>query len=410
MRDSEFLQLLVARFEVSNTNPTLSASLSSSQSGSTPTRQSPAEQLLATRIRVLELLARWINEFFPGLKHAVDFHQRVKEFLTAADELCVDEQLIESFPVAEFLEFKSMFAQLKVTPYINQPISYPGTVPMWDFHVVDVLTVDADTIAHQLALIDSDLLAASPPLLLFHFHHIDSDDDLRIRTECNSVHALYSRFALVRQWVLTEIVKQRDLGARVEIIERFIRIAIKCEALSDFLSADAIAQGLHSAYVSRLLSTWAVCTQSYFSLMRASVSLILISASLCLSISASLSLSCACSVQTLSRKTSNSFKEFLSAFGNRNNIAEYSKLVEEGRPLVPNMEELANELSSASKQQYVNTSAMVRLARICSHAQKTRYDITPDHELQHALLNLQVWMTLGCECISDSVIRIGWYG
>lgn len=92
----------------------------------------------------------------------------------------------------------------------------------------------------------------------------------------------------------------------------------------------------------------------------------------------------------MSRKTSNSFKEFLSAFGNRNNIAEYAKLVDEERPLIPNMEELAKELSAASKQKLVNTTTMVRLARICSHAQKTRYDLAPDDDLQQALQNLHV--------------------
>ena len=242
LRDLELLQLLVSRFDLPHVSSLTKP------------------ELLVTRARVLDILRAWIQEYFPGREHALEFYAKVCEFVAAADVLCADERQISTFPVAEYLEFKSFFSQLTFRPWKALPPSFPGKVPLWELDSIDILAVDVDAVAQQLVLIDSELLASAPPLYLFHFHHIDSDDDPRIRTSCACVEALYARISLVRQWVVTEIVKQRDLTMRVEIIERFLRIAIKCESLSDFLSADAIAQGLHSPLVARLLNTWAVRT------------------------------------------------------------------------------------------------------------------------------------------------------
>ncbi|RIA87036.1 hypothetical protein C1645_778254 [Glomus cerebriforme] len=72
----------------------------------------------------------------------------------------------------------------------------------------------------------------------------------------NGVDKVIERFNLACDWVATEIVLTRSLDDRVQVIEKFIRIAQKCLQFSNFATLTQILLGLQSPPVERLRRTW----------------------------------------------------------------------------------------------------------------------------------------------------------
>ncbi|GET02507.1 ras GEF [Rhizophagus clarus] len=78
----------------------------------------------------------------------------------------------------------------------------------------------------------------------------------RKRVRENGVDKVIERFNLACDWVATEIVLTRSLDDRVQVIEKFIRIAQKCLQFSNFATLTQILLGLQSPPVERLRRTW----------------------------------------------------------------------------------------------------------------------------------------------------------
>ncbi|KAI8335963.1 ras guanine nucleotide exchange factor domain-containing protein [Chlamydoabsidia padenii] len=76
------------------------------------------------------------------------------------------------------------------------------------------------------------------------------------------VQQLIKRFNTVCQWVSSEIVRTQALDERVLVIEKFIRLAQKCQVYSNFATLVQILLGLQSPSVSRLRKTWARVSDS----------------------------------------------------------------------------------------------------------------------------------------------------
>ncbi|KAI7862818.1 ras guanine nucleotide exchange factor domain-containing protein [Spinellus fusiger] len=70
------------------------------------------------------------------------------------------------------------------------------------------------------------------------------------------VEPLIGFFNKICQWVASEIVKARSLEIRVQTIEKYIRIALKCYHQRNYSTLMQILLGLQSPAVSRLEKTW----------------------------------------------------------------------------------------------------------------------------------------------------------
>ncbi|CAO3600490.1 unnamed protein product [Absidia cylindrospora] len=81
------------------------------------------------------------------------------------------------------------------------------------------------------------------------------------------VQQLIKRFNTVCQWVSGEIVRTPSLDDRVLVIEKFIRLAQKCQTYSNFATLVQILLGLQSPSVSRLRKTWARVADSEMRLL-----------------------------------------------------------------------------------------------------------------------------------------------
>uniref|UniRef100_A0A8I6GFS5 Rap guanine nucleotide exchange factor 5 n=1 Tax=Rattus norvegicus TaxID=10116 RepID=A0A8I6GFS5_RAT len=67
---------------------------------------------------------------------------------------------------------------------------------------------------------------------------------------------LLQRCNEVQLWVATEILLCSQLGKRVQLVKKFIKIAAHCKAQQNLNSFFAIVMGLNTASVSRLSQTW----------------------------------------------------------------------------------------------------------------------------------------------------------
>ncbi|XP_008587147.1 PREDICTED: rap guanine nucleotide exchange factor 5 [Galeopterus variegatus] len=67
---------------------------------------------------------------------------------------------------------------------------------------------------------------------------------------------LLQRCNEVQLWVVTEILLCSQLGKRVQLVKKFIKIAAHCKAQRNLNSFFAIVMGLNTASVSRLSQTW----------------------------------------------------------------------------------------------------------------------------------------------------------
>ncbi|KAJ1659296.1 Guanine nucleotide exchange factor lte1 [Dispira simplex] len=74
-------------------------------------------------------------------------------------------------------------------------------------------------------------------------------------TNCG-VSNVIRRFDRMSQWVVTEIVRTADIQERVLVVEKFIRIALKCYYHANFSTLMQIIFALTSSPVTRLKHTW----------------------------------------------------------------------------------------------------------------------------------------------------------
>ncbi|OAD79276.1 hypothetical protein PHYBLDRAFT_5581, partial [Phycomyces blakesleeanus NRRL 1555(-)] len=70
------------------------------------------------------------------------------------------------------------------------------------------------------------------------------------------VDELIGFFNKICQWVASEIVRTRSIETRVQAIEKFIRIALKCYHQRNYSTLMQVLLGLQSPAVSRLEKTW----------------------------------------------------------------------------------------------------------------------------------------------------------
>ncbi|XP_059140453.1 rap guanine nucleotide exchange factor 4-like [Physella acuta] len=67
---------------------------------------------------------------------------------------------------------------------------------------------------------------------------------------------LLKRFEQLQYWVVTEMVLVTNLGKRVQILRKFIKLAQHCKEMNNFHAFFAITMGLGHLAVSRLSQTW----------------------------------------------------------------------------------------------------------------------------------------------------------
>ncbi|KAI9183411.1 Guanine nucleotide exchange factor lte1 [Blastocladiella emersonii ATCC 22665] len=73
----------------------------------------------------------------------------------------------------------------------------------------------------------------------------------------DNVKHVIDRFNTTCQWVASQILIVEDASMRAKVIEKFIKIAAKCEAYSNYCTLMAITLALQAPHIDRLKRTWA---------------------------------------------------------------------------------------------------------------------------------------------------------
>lgn len=83
------------------------------------------------------------------------------------------------------------------------------------------------------------------------------------KAEGQGIEHIIQRFNLMCLWVPSEIVKTSNLSDRVKLIEKFIRLAMKCKLYSNYATLVQILLGLQSPSIARLTKTWSKVSPKY---------------------------------------------------------------------------------------------------------------------------------------------------
>ncbi|EIE85764.1 hypothetical protein RO3G_10474 [Rhizopus delemar RA 99-880] len=83
------------------------------------------------------------------------------------------------------------------------------------------------------------------------------------RSQEQGIEYVIQRFNTVCLWVSSEIVRTRNMNDRVKLIEKFIRLAMKCKLYSNYATLVQILLGLQSPTVARLEKTWSKVSARY---------------------------------------------------------------------------------------------------------------------------------------------------
>ncbi|KAJ3295590.1 hypothetical protein HK104_002494 [Borealophlyctis nickersoniae] len=119
----------------------------------------------------------------------------------------------------------------------------------------DILAQSSKKIARQLTLTDSKLFRAIRAEEFAMFIWSEPGEEKTRRTR--NLQAYISRFNQIGYWVATLICSYDDLKRRVDVMEKLIKIGVRCVEYQNFNGAMAILSGLNTTPVLRLKRTFA---------------------------------------------------------------------------------------------------------------------------------------------------------
>ena len=120
---------------------------------------------------------------------------------------------------------------------------------------VKFMSLDPDKVADELTLVEFNLFKSIHISEVFNQSWSHKDTLQRHRIAPNLLNFI-SSFNKIAYGVATQVVLQKKLSDRVEVIKHCIRIAMRCMKLQNFNTCFEIVAGLNLGSVSRLKETW----------------------------------------------------------------------------------------------------------------------------------------------------------
>ncbi|ORY08252.1 ras GEF, partial [Basidiobolus meristosporus CBS 931.73] len=118
-----------------------------------------------------------------------------------------------------------------------------------------LLSYSTETIAQQFCIIEQRCLCAVEWHELIEVYWKDRTNENAVK-KCGGVLAQIDRFNMMSQWVATEIVTLKSVEERARVIEKLIRIAMRCYQHRNYSTLLQMVLGLQSSSISRLTKTW----------------------------------------------------------------------------------------------------------------------------------------------------------
>ncbi|ODV65435.1 ras GEF [Hyphopichia burtonii NRRL Y-1933] len=135
-----------------------------------------------------------------------------------------------------------------------------------DSHISFILSYDSTSLANHFTIIEKDMLQEIDwkELIELKWNQeltpVNSWLEIIVNEEYynenKGVNLVISRFNLMVNWIISEILLTKDQEERINIISRFIHIAQKCLDLQNFSSLMQIILALTSEKIQKLKDTW----------------------------------------------------------------------------------------------------------------------------------------------------------
>lgn len=131
-------------------------------------------------------------------------------------------------------------------------------------HVCFCLSYSVEEVVRQFTMLEKDAMLELDwmELLTFRWNTVSHDEVCDWKVYANSsrhsgIDMLISRFNLMTNWVISEIVSTASLKLRAQVVTRMIEIAAKAKLMRNFATCVQVMAALQSQKVARLTATWA---------------------------------------------------------------------------------------------------------------------------------------------------------
>ena len=234
MASAEFFENLILRF---NAEPAPDA---------TEEEKKQFEQSKGTiQLAVLDVLSWWIKYHWDDFGLNADLKNDLVEFVDFLKE-CGDQFMLARKALVKAIDDKVEMEKERINQAEISERRKKTRESMFD-------EIETLVLAQQMTMHNFGLFARIHPME-FLKQIWKKDDDPAWATP--NLDTFSARFDLESYWVATELVGQKDMKQRVNMMRKFIQLAQECKECHNFFSMFSIYVGLNLTPVQRLKKTW----------------------------------------------------------------------------------------------------------------------------------------------------------
>ncbi|KAL6047941.1 cell division cycle-related protein [Balamuthia mandrillaris] len=245
--------------------PTFNMPLPSGLSASDRT-QAKAKRMII-RLRVINVLKKWIENHFYFFQRDAQLAKEFKGFMNSMiakggkqkEWATLLLKSLEEKPLEINKQGDISAALLErskdesIKPIM--PMNIGEKLSFIDLHPLEV--------ARQMTLVDHAVFRCISPTELYKCAWAKGD-----KTKAANVQLLTERFNKVCSWVATEIISTANPKLRVEVLSRFIQVAMFLRSMNNFHGVMQIYASLNLGCVQRLKTTWKMLPQKYIAALK----------------------------------------------------------------------------------------------------------------------------------------------
>ena len=123
-----------------------------------------------------------------------------------------------------------------------------------------LIDVNPRDIARFITMRDANLFSKIPPLEYVTYLWTKSADK---DAKCPNIAAMTNWFNHIRNWVIYEVLSEKVIKVRVEVLRRLIKVARACLTVKNLNGLFAVISGLSATPVSRQKATWEKLSKRY---------------------------------------------------------------------------------------------------------------------------------------------------
>ena len=208
--------------------------------------------LSKAQLRIIVVLNKWLEVHLRDfIKDKVMLDQFVR-FYGKIDNAKVSNKLNNTI--------KKAVALANSSKKPNIPAGAPLSLlpPLFGEADVDFFDFSSTEIARQMCLIEFEVFKNVHPK---EFHNQGWNKTSRY-TDAPNISKLIDRFNITSRWVISTIVRTKDINCRVAVLAKWIQVAEACRLLNNYNSVIEIVSGLWASPITRLKRTWKLLEES----------------------------------------------------------------------------------------------------------------------------------------------------